>query len=552
MKRAYSLNTNTDENSTASSIRPLKTNYLRMKKTSRRNFLKAAAMVVVYAGVTAAPVSVRGDMAAAGTAGDKKANGKFNVLFLMTDEQHYRSLSLTGNPYITTPNMDRIGREGVLFSNATCVTPFCSPSRASLITGVYPYRHGILSNVDKGGKQAALKQNDFPNTETILYRHGYATAHFGKWHLGNSGDFDCYESVAYLSKESSQEHKRLLDKQLPITRFANDPSPGKYLDRPVEMIPAIAKAYRVFGNVPPIAVIGRTVVPPALLPETRITDDAIRQIEQHAHEQFMITVSWQPPHNLWVIPEPYYSMVDRKKIKLPGSHDLPAWEAHTASKRLGDLAGDEGLREFAAVYYGQVKYIDDQVGRILRKLDELGLTEKTLVIFTTDHGDMVGAHGCIGKSIIGIYDDLLRIPFEMRLPGVIKPGTVVRQPVSQIDVMPTILDYVGQPAPEQLQGQSLRPLIEGRDVPWRDYAFCQRDNFLRMVRTDHYKYTFGLKPKLISLFDLKADPEENQNLADLPRNADLVRQMHRRLLDVMKAGGDPLLKQFPTDPLKTP
>lgn len=497
----------------------------------------------------AAPVSANGNVNAAGAAGDGKVNGKFNVLFLMTDEQHFRSLSLTGNPYITTPNMDRIGREGALFLNATCVTPFCSPSRASLITGVYPYRHGILLNVDVGGTQAELKQNAFPNTETILHRQSYATAHFGKWHLSLLGDFDCYDSLSYLGK-SSQAYMRLLEKRLPVAKFAGNPSPGKYMNRPVEMIPAVEKAYRAFGESPPIAVIGRTVIPPELLPETWITDDAIRQIEQRAHDPFMITVSWHPPHNLWVIPEPYYSMVDRKKLDLPGSRIMPAWDAHSPSKRLGDLAGDEGLREFAAVYYGQVKYIDDQVGRILKKLDELGLAEKTLVIFTTDHGDMVGAHGCIGKSVNAFYDDLVRTPFVVRLPGVIKPGTVVSQPVSQIDVMPTILDYVGQSVPEGLHGKSLRPLIEGRDVPWRDYAFCQRGNLLCMIRTDHYKYVFGLKPKMIALYDLQVDPEENRNLADAPQHAGLVRQMHRRLLDVMKADGDPLLKQFPNDPLK--
>lgn len=482
------------------------------------------------------------------------AGDGYNILFLMTDEQHYRSLSLTGNPYITTPNMDRIGKEGALFLNATCVTPYCSPSRASLITGVYPHRHRILLNVSGKPDQAPLKQNAFPNTETILHRAGYATAHRGKWHLGDPGDFDCYESRTYFAK-TNQEYGRFLDERLPAAKFANHPSPGKYLNRPVEMIPAIEKAYRAFSaeadaRIAKIGIIGRSVIPPELLPETRITDDALQWLEQHAQQRFMLTVSYSPPHDLWVIPEPYYSMVDRKKIKLPGTRSLPDWDARAPSKRLGDLAGDEGLREYAAIYHGMVKYIDDQVGRILKKLDELDLTRKTLVIFTSDHGDMVGAHGCIGKSIGSFYDDLVRIPFLMRLPGVINPGTIVRQPVSQIDVMPTILDYVGQPAPERIHGRSLRPLIEGRDVPWRDYAFCQRADRQRMIRTDRYKYAFAVKPRMVALYDLQADPEENENLADNPQHADLVRQMHGRLLGVMKTDGDPLREKFPNDPTK--
>jgi len=487
-----------------------------------------------------------------------KPDRKLNVLFLMTDEQHYRSLSVTGNPYVSTPNMDRIAREGARLANATCVTPYCSPSRASLITGLYPHTHGILLNVD--GRQSAqppLKPDAFPSTETLLHRAGYALAHRGKWHLGDPGDFPGYESRTYLGK-TNPEYGRFLNERLPVSRFANHPGPGKYLGRPVEMIPVIEKAYRAFYGEPNnrvayISIIGRSLIPPELLPETRITDDALRLLEEHAREPFMITVSWSPPHDLWVIPEPYYSLVDRNKIRLPGSRTLPEWDQRGPSKRLGDLAGEEGLREYAAIYYGMVKYIDDQLGRILDKLDELKLSDHTLVIFTSDHGDMVGAHGCIGKSVGSYYDDLVRIPLLLRLPGAIRPGTVVSQPVSQVDLMPTILDYVGQPLPERLHGRSLRPLLEGRNVPWRDYAFCQRANQSRMLRTDRYKYVYGKRgpkqPPIIALYDLRQDPEENRNLAGFPEHADLVRRMHRRLLEVMAQDGDPLRASFPDDPL---
>lgn len=506
----------------------------------------AAATILLFAAAV-------GGEARAVQQGAVATTGKLNVLFLMTDEQHHRSLSLTGNPYVTTPNMDRIGREGALFTEATCVTPYCSPSRASFITGVYPHRHRILLNVDGKGAQAALDPKAFPNTETILHGMGYATAHFGKWHLGNPGDFGCYESRVYAGADN-REYARFLDGRLPVAKFAGHAGPGKYLNRPVDMIPAIEKAYRAFTadpnlHVSYISIIGRTVIPPELLPETRITDDAIRRIERHAREPFMITVSWSPPHDLWVIPEPYYSMVDRAKIKLPGSRDLPAWDARGPSKRLGELAGDDGLREYAAIYHGMVKYIDDQVGRILAKLDELGIADRTLVIFTSDHGDMAGAHGCIGKSIVGFYDDLVRIPCAMRLPGVIKPGTVVRRPVSQIDVMPTILDYAGQAAPEGVHGRSLRPLIEGRDVPWRDYAFSQRSTHQYMIRTERWKYVFGPKPRMVALYDLQTDPSEDRNLAGEPGHAPDVRAMHRRLLEVMKADGAPLADRMPADPL---
>jgi len=332
---------------------------------NRRRFLKtaSAAAAATTAFACASPSFVH-------CAAEPKRAGGINVLFLMTDEQHYRSLSLTGNPYVRTPNMDRIGREGVCFENASCVTPYCSPSRATILTGVYPHRHGILMNVDGAqSKQEALKQSAFPNTETILHGRGYAASHRGKWHLGDKGDFDCYESWDYAAK-TAKDYKAFLDQRLPAAQFANHPSPGKYLGRPVEMIPAVEKGYREFHALPDnraayISTIGRSLVPPELLPETQITDQALELIVRHAKEQFMITVSWSPPHDLWVTPEPYYSMVDRSKVTLRGSPNIPAWDQRGPSKRLGDIMGPEGIREYAAIYHGMVKYIDDQVGRIL-------------------------------------------------------------------------------------------------------------------------------------------------------------------------------------------
>ncbi|MBI4874614.1 MAG: sulfatase-like hydrolase/transferase [Acidobacteria bacterium] len=263
----------------------------------------------------------------------------------------------------------------------------------------------------------------------------------------------------------------------------------------------------------------------------------------------MITASWSPPHDLWVTPEPNYSLVDRGKIKLPGTTELEPWDRRGPSKLLGDLAGEEGLREYAAIYHGMVKYMDDQVGRVLTKLDELKLSGNTLVVLTSDHGDMVGAHGCIGKSIFSFFDDLVRIPLCIRFPGRIKAGTVVRQPVSQVDYMPAILDYLSLRIPEKIHGRSLRPLIEGRPTAWRDYAFCQRGAGARMLRTDRYKYVFAERPRVVALYDLENDPHEDRNLARVPAQAAATRRMHRRLIEVLEQDGDPFAEKCPKDPL---
>ena len=515
-----------------------------MTNLNRRQFLQTA-------GAAAAALT---SASAVQCATLPKREGRTNVLFLMTDEQHYRSLSSTGNPYVETPHMDRIGREGARFENATCVTPYCSPTRASILTGLYPHTHGILTNVSPGrSQQKPLPQAAFPNTETILHNSGYATGHRGKWHLGEKGHFDCYESFSYAGK-TNRHYRDFLAEHLPASQFADHPSPGKYASRPVEMLPSVEKGYHEFTAIPNmqvsyISIIGRSLIPPELLPETQITDQVLGLIDEHADENFMITASWSPPHDLWVIPEPYYSLVDRDQIEFSDNGQVPEWDQRGPSKRLGDIMGPEGIKEYAAIYQGMVKYIDDQLGRILNKLDELGLADNTLVVFTTDHGDMVGAHGCIGKSITSYYDDLVRIPLSMRLPGRIAPGTVVNQPVSHVDLMPTILDYVGQSVPEDIHGQSMRPLMEGRQVQWRDYAFCQRANSSRMLRTQRYKYSCRPKPRAVALYDLENDPYEDHNLADDAAHAGTVRMMHGRLLEVMAADGDPMHEQFDVDPL---
>jgi len=384
-----------------------------------------------------------------------------------------------------------------------------------------------------------------------LYRNGYATGFRGKWHLGPLGDFPCYEDYGYATKDPA-EYDRFLAERLPKSRFSENKDPGWYLGRPVEKIPAIRNAWKPFQQKAPvggyIATIGKTVIPPQLLPETRITDRVLDLLEQNRRRNFMITGSWHPPHDLWVMPEPYYSLVPRDRVRLSGTKDLEPWDVGGISRILGELTGEEGIREFTAIYHAMVKYMDDQIGRVLRKLDDLGLTEKTLVLLTTDHGDMAGAHGCIGKSVFSFFDDLVRIPLCMSFPGRIKPGTVVDNPVSQIDYMPTILDYMGLPAPENIHGRSMRPLIEGRPSEWRDYAFCQRGPLARMLRTARYKYVFSPKPAVVALYDLEQDRDEDHNLARIPAHAKTVRMMHQRLIDVMKRDGDPLAQQMPQDP----
>ena len=325
-------------------------------------------------------------------------------------------------------------------------------------------------------------------------------------------------------------------------------------------------------------IIGRSVVPPELLPETQITNQVLELIERHADRDFMITASWSPPHDLWVIPEPYYSMVDRNAVKLPGSFDMPAWDQRGPSKRLGDILGRKGVREYAAIYHGMVKYIDDQVGRVLKKLEELNLAEKTLVIFTTDHGYAMPRAKC------SLYDPGIAVAFMLRLPAREGwyGGAVKTEMISNIDYLPSILELLDIPIPEDVQGRSFAPLLDGRAYEARDAIFAEMSHHdyydpRRCVRTATHKLivNFSSAPLFmdpsqswrprsdtvapdyqpnayhdcVELYDLAKDPFELNDVSYEADYADCKKGLLRRLQRHLTETDDPILKGAITPPL---
>lgn len=263
-----------------------------------------------------------------------------NVLMIMTDQHHWQALGAAGNPLIRSPNLDRLAREGARFELATCPTPFCSPTRASIVTGLYPHTHGFVANV-KGG-MPGLKKGMFPTTENILADHGWATHHRGKWHLGKTGELGCYETLSY---SGSVDFNARLKTELPASLFSDDEGDARLWGRPVYMTPAVAAGHRAYnadtGNKPQqdVSIIGRTAVPFELLPEAGIASDAEALVRENAGRPWMITASFSPPHACWVAPELYYSLVDRSQIRVPDNDSLPEWMRTSVSKRLGEYMG---------------------------------------------------------------------------------------------------------------------------------------------------------------------------------------------------------------------
>ena len=467
-----------------------------------------------------------------------------NVLLVISDQLHHRAFAAAGNEVVRTPNIDRLARQGVRFENALCPTPFCSPTRASLMTGLYPHQHGIVTNQRRSspGLDPGL-----PTTEQALLDAGYVARQFGKWHLGEKTRVPAYSDDP---EHSYRDYFRAIGRGLP----SPPPGPTNRVGRPVYSIEAVQAANaRYDGDGPANSWIGRTDVPPEHTEEAWIADRAIGTLRELAGSPFFLTVSFPAPHGPWVVSEPYYSLHRRAAIPLPANrHAVLDVERGRAAWRFGRLLGEEGLREYLGVYYGMVSMMDANLGRILDELRDLGEEDRTLVIFTSDHGDMQGGHGMYGKTTYSMYEETTRIPLLLRWPGRMPAGKAIETLAGTCDISPTILDYLGLPVPSGAAGRSLRLFIDGEEDLDRP-AFAERDraawgtegppHFQRLVRTQEWKYCYHSRGDS-QLYRLAVDPGETRNLIG-DRAARAARQhLHAELVRWMSETGDPRTEQI--------
>ena len=472
-----------------------------------------------------------------------QADRRPNVLLVISDQLHYEAIAAAGNEVVHTPNIDRLAHDGVRFENALCPTPFCSPTRASLMTGLYPHQHGITTNL---GRNSAGLEPDLPTTEQTLLEAGYVARQFGKWHLGEKTRVPAYTQDPEL---------RYRDYFRRIARTMPEPPAGPIsrVGRPVYPIPAVQSANTMYdGDGPANSWIGRTDVPPEHTEEAWIATRAVETLRMLAGKPFFMTVSFPAPHGPWIIDEPYYSLHPREDIRLPANrHSVQDVDRRTAAWRFGQLLGEEGMREYLGVYYGMVSMMDANLGRILDELRRSGEEDNTLVIFTSDHGDMQGGHGMYGKTNYSMYEETSRVPLLVRWPGRIPRGKTIKTQAGSCDVSPTILDYLGLPVPPGLAGKSLRGFIEGNDDLDRP-VFAERDrgtpgesgggHFQRLIRTQEWKYSYHSRGDS-QLFHLAADPGETENLIREPSARGTKQHMHAELIRWMRETNDPQVEE---------
>jgi len=451
-----------------------------------------------------------------------EAAEKPNIVFLFTDDQAPWALGAAGNKWLKTPHMDRLAKEGAYLPNSFTVTPVCSPSRASLMTSRYGSELGIPDWIHPA-KEPELGLD--PATVTwpeVLQKADFKTGLVGKWHLG------------------------LPDKFHP-TRTGFDYFMG----------------FRSGGNSPvnpKLEIDGKTRQFKGLTPDI-LTTHALKFIDSNKSSPFVLCVHYRAPHARWLpVAEEDWAPY-RDLDPAPPHPDYPGLDTQKVKKM---------TREYMA----SVASVDRNIGRILKKLDDTGLAQQTIVIFTSDHGYSMGHNGIWHKGnghwVLktppaatrniprgqrpNMYDLSIRVPTIVRWPNVTKPGSVISQTVSNLDWYPTLVS-MGQaqlPPGETVRGRDMSGLLAGKaPADWDNNFYAeystvhQSRTHMRMYRTPQWKLIRDfLNPERDELYDLANDPQERKNLihSDLPAVKKVIPQLHAEILKQMKINGDAVLK----------
>ncbi|MFD2257505.1 sulfatase [Luteolibacter algae] len=477
------------------------------------------------------------------------AEKKPNLLVIITDEHNFRTLGcyrdqlppeqafLWGaNAAVETPNIDSIARNGVLFNRMYGSAPVCSASRSSMFTGLYPNTVGIPNNSNKPGDGKYLHA-DVTTIADVLRDAGYITGYAGKWHLAEAAEPDEVWSPAPVDDPS--DDYGFTDKKF---MFNGGHDKFKGIDADGNPYRAAKRPTRIGEDK-----YGQPLYEDKRSKNVKFTTDwladrAVEFIDGNKDKPFFLVVSIPDPHTPNSVREPYDTMFDDVEITLPKTfHDAhnaedkakPEWQKPSKTKDQAKLI--EEIRQ----YFGMVKCIDDNVGRIIQKLKEDNLMEDTIIVFTSDHGDLLGEHARVNKGTIHEASDKIPFVISKGMSGkssLIPAGKVINQAANTTDWMPTFLSLLEIDCPE-VQGRDLSPLITGpKPADWDDVTFV-RLGFYAAV-TEQYKLHVVQKDKPW-LLDIKADPDEIKNFIDDPAYRDVVKKLAQDLIDYMEKNNDP-------------
>ncbi|MFT5123943.1 MAG: arylsulfatase A-like enzyme [Verrucomicrobiales bacterium] len=442
---------------------------------------------------------------------------KPNVIILIADQLRYQSVGYAGDTRARTPNIDRLASQGVNFDNFVSNTPVCSAFRASLLTGKYASSTGVVVN--------ELRLN--PNQDSLAHvfkRAGYATDHLGKWHLwANQAGRHNQVANAYtppgpyrMGFDSFWAGYNFGHQNFQATYFRDTPEPIK-----IEGFSA-----------------------------SHFTDLAIERIQHHQQqdEPFLMTVAYSPPHDPWVpgnVPAEWLAKFSEVEFPLPETmKDTPdpRMDRNTDPKRWNSYWKPR-MDALQRVYYAMTASLDHEVGRLMQALKDGGMEDNTLLVFTSDHGEMFGAQGRVFKMTF--YEEAARVPFLIRWPGHIPEGHTSFACMSTVDIMPTLLGLTALPIPPAVEGMDLSPAAQGQSGPEPEFAFLQgmghtflwNDGFeWRAIRDTEYTYARYRSDGKELLFHNARDPHQMIDLATV--RPDVLRRMRKAMFARMETLDD--------------
>lgn len=473
---------------------------------------------------------------ACGEAAGEASTGKPNILWIGVDQMRFDVPGCNGNRICRTPTIDRLASQGVNFTNAYTTCCLCSPARASMLTGLFAFKHGMGTNCDLYHSLAA----ELPHPEMLLHHRlaasGYRCGFAGKWHVGTEkGPVDYGFEGMNLPGYGDIVHYKGFQQYLEKAGLTYGPARNP-----------------IFGNPNDKTLLaGIWDGPTESTPASYVADYTIDLLKRFAAEgrPFFMDCQFWGPHPPYLPSHEFAGLHDREAIKpwTTFNDDLEGKPAAVRRFRSGfyrSLPKDwAGWREIVGLYYDYTAMVDQQIGRILRQLDELGLTDNTIVVFTSDHGDMAGSRGLFDKGFM--YQEAFRIPLIVRWPARCRTARTNDALVYNMDVFPTILDALGQPD-DRLDGKSLLAALDGRPLPnAREdiylefhgirYLYSQR----ALVTTDGYKYIFNAGD-FDEFYDLSKDPGELNNAIDAPEYREIVARLRERIKAAALRSRDPI------------
>ena len=433
----------------------------------------------------------------------------YHVLVIQTDEHHFKTLGCYGGRIVETPNIDWIAKHGAIATSFYATTPVCSPSRGALISGRYPQNTPVTNNnISLGDHIVTFAE--------VLRRKGYKTGYAGKWHLDGLGK----PQWAPIRKFGFDDNRYMFTrghwKKFEIT---SDGPRGAAIKR--------GKPYYGVENADK---------------ESFSTDwlasRTIDFINANKTKPFCYMVSFPDPHGPNTVRKPYDTMYKNVNVPIPISVNKP--RSQTPRWAAGDpkITADT-VRLLMPKYYGMINCLDDNIGRILDTLRKNGQIDNTIIVFTSDHGDLCGEHGRLNKGVP--YEGSARIPFLFHCPGKIPAGTIVNQALSCVDFVPTLFALTGDKLPMGVEGRDASALFRGTKNQWEAIAFIRSTSTGKpwiAAITDRYKIVYsGLGAPW--LFDLKTDPDELHNAFTQPKAQRIIKRLTSKLAAYTKHHNDP-------------